>query len=265
LTERDEPQAEQPTTPAIAQAPKPQAPSSPNGPPQVQGKPESEIVPTNPKPDGPAAQSGDLEKSKTKPIPAEPAVEIAKTNPRSAIAFSAPVRETAASGPQISAKSEPAAEVKAPPSLQEAELPVKPGIRSEPAREISIRIPSSDHGNVEVQIVERNGKVQVTVRGSDAQLNSALRGDLTELVHTLGQKGYKTETWTPNDTYPLASASAREVQTPGRNEASQDRPGNQPNDGGNGGNQGGNQQQRRQQQERPDWLVELERRLENEG
>ena len=113
-----------------------------------------------------------------------------------------------------------------------------------------------------MQIVERDGKVQVTVRGSDTQLNSALRGELAELVHTLDQKGYKTETWTPGDTYPLTSADAPDVKSPARSESSRDWSGNQSKDGGNGGNPGGNQQQRRQQQERPEWLIELERRLD---
>jgi hypothetical protein len=173
--------------------------------------------------------------------------------------------ETAAPGPAVTSRNAAPAEVKETASAQPTELQTKPAVRNEPAREISIRIPSGDGSNVEVQIVERNGKVQVTVRGADAQLNSTLRGQLTELVHTLDQKGYKTETWTPNDTYPLASSSTQEVPNMGRSNSSTDWSGSQPNDGGNGGNPSGNQQQRRQQQERPEWLIELERRLEKEG
>ncbi len=264
LTGREEPQAaeapEPPDTPQSAKlAPAPQ-------------NIEPEIVPTNPKPDSRAAapsQAPSPETSKSKPIPPERTAENVPTNPKPQTAFAAPAREIPAQSAPGSAKTAPAGDVKqdvkqsAP--AQETELQTKPTIRSEPAREISIRIPSGDNGNVDVQIVERNGKVQVTVRGSDAQLNTALRSDLTELVHTLDQKGYKTETWTPSDTYPTASSSTPEVQSSARSESSQDWSGNQPNDGGNGGGSGGNQQQRRQQQERPDWLIELERRLETEG
>jgi hypothetical protein len=186
-------------------------------------------------------------------------------NPKSPAAFTAPTREVTGAAAAAAPRAAVPPEVKEASRAHDTELQTKPTIRSEPAREISIRIPSGDNGNVDVQIVERNGKVQVTVRGTDAQLNSALRGELTELVHTLDQKGYRTETWTPNDTYPLASSGAPEVRSTGRGESSPDWSGNPQNDGGQGGGSSGNQQQRRQQQDRPDWLIELERRLEREG
>ena len=269
LTQREVPEDSQSTKPAPVQRDsQKQLSLTQPAQPQGQEKADQENVPTNPKPNSPvpASQpSSEPAAPRTKPVVAEPAPENVPTNPKSPAAFSVPAGETPAHIQQTSTKSEPAPEVKGSAPMQETELQAKPTIRSEPAREISIRIPSPDNGNVDVQIVERDGKVQVTVRGSDTQLNSALRSELTDLVHTLDQKGYKTETWTPSETHPLTSASAPEVQTPGRRESSQEWSGNQPNDGGNGGNQGGNQQQRRQQQERPDWLIELERRLETEG
>ncbi len=244
--------------PNLAQASQPAAP----------GKADLENVPTNPKPDSqatPSQSSSEPVATKAKPVVAENAAEIVPTNPKTSGALAIPARESQVQGPQPPTKPAAAVEVKSSSPTQETELQAKPTIRSEPAREISIRIPSAGNGNVDVQIVERDGKVQVTVRGSDTQLNSALRGNLTELVHTLDQKGYKTETWTPSDTNPMTSASSPEVKTPGQSESSRDWSGSQPNDGGNGGNPGGNQQQRRQQQERPDWLIELERRLDTEG
>lgn len=268
LTEREEPEDSQSTKPSIVQRGQKQPSLSQPSQPQVQGKADQENVPTNPKstPHITASQpSSEPTAPKTKPVEAEHAAENVPTNPKSPAALAVPARETPVHGPQSATKSTSAPEVKGSASAQETELQAKPTIRSEPAREISIRIPSAGNGSVDVRIVERDGKVQVTVRGSDTQLNSALRGELTELVHTLDQKGYKTETWTPGDSYPLTSASTPEVRTPGRSESSPDGSGNQSNDGGNGGNPSENQQQRRQQQERPDWLIELERRLETEG
>ena len=268
LTEREEPEASQSTTQSMAQRGQKQPSLSQPSQPQAQGKADPENVPTNPKPNSPVTASqpsSEAATPKTKPVEAEYAMENVPANPKSPVALAVPARETSMHGPQISTKSTSAPEVTGSGPTQETELQAKPTIRSEPAREISIQIPSAGNGNVDVQIVERDGKVQVTVRGSDTQLNSALRGELAELVHTLDQKGYKTETWTPGETYPLTSASAPEIQTPGRSESSPDGSGNQSKDGGNGGNPGGNQQQRRQQQERPDWLIELERRLETEG
>ena len=269
LTEREQPEEAEITKPSVVQpAQKPTSLTQPSQSPLVPGKADPENVPTNPKQTFQSTGSqppSETVASKPKGVATERAAENVPTNLKSPVAFVMPEREAPARAPQSFTKSSSAPEVKGSAPMPETELQAKPTIRSEPAREISIRIPSADNGNVDVQIVERDGKVQVTVRGSDTQLNTALRGELTELVHTLDQKGYKTETWTPSDTYPLVPSSAREVQTPGRGESSQDWSGNQPKDGGNGGQSGGNQQQRRQQQERPDWLIELERRLETEG
>ncbi len=268
LTEREEPEDSQFTKPSMIQRSEKQPSLTESSQPKAQGKADPENVPTNPKPNSPVTASqpsSEPAAPKTKPVEAEHAAESVPTNPKSPAALAVPARETPAQGPQSSTKSTSAPEVRGSAPTQETELQAKPTIRSEPAREISIQIPSADGGKVDVQIVERDGKVQVTVRGSDTQLNSALRGELAELVHTLDQKGYKTETWTPGDTYPLTSADAPDVKSPTRSESSPDWSGNQSKDGGNGGNPGGNQQQRRQQQERPDWLIELERRLETEG
>ena len=269
LTEREQPEDAETTKPSVTQSSQKQTSlAQPYQSPLVPGKAEPENVPTNPKQifqSTGSQSSSETVVSKPKGVATERAAENVPTNPKSPAAFVVPEHEPSARAPQSFTKSSSALEVKGSAPMPETELQAKPTIRSEPAREISIRIPSADNGNVDVQIVERDGKVQVTVRGSDTQLNAALRGELTELVHTLDQKGYKTETWTPGDTYPLTPSSAREVQTPSRGEPSQDWSGNQPKDGGNGGQSGGNPQQRRQQQVRPDWLIELERRLETEG
>lgn len=223
-------------------------------------QPGVEIARTNPKSE-PSQPSVEAENNKTKPISPEPEPEIARTNSKPAVVFAAPTRET---GPAISGTAStrvpPASESKAPAAIEHTELQAKPLIRTDVAREISIRIPSADSGNLDVHLVERNGRVQVTVRTADTQLSSALRGELTELVRTLDQKGYKTETWTPADTYPFGKSDIREVQTPARSDSSPDWSGGQPG----GGHPGDSQQQKQQKQNRPDWLIELERRLQKE-
>ncbi len=264
LTEHDEPEEPQTAKPSTLPPGQklPALPQTAHS--EMPAKLEPENVPTNPKSTSQAAAS-DTATAKAKPLPAEKPAENVPTNPKSASPITLPAREAPPQGQPNSTRTASAPEVKQSTPTHETELQSKPTIRSEPAREISIRIPSTGgSGNVDVQIVERDGKVQVTVRGSDNHLNAALRSDLTDLVHTLDQKGYKTETWTPADTYPLTSAKGPEVQTPGRGESSPDWSGNQQNSGDQG-NPGGSQQQRRQQQERPAWLIELERRLETEG
>jgi len=251
------PDTQKQSGPAPTSQSEPQAMTDPENVPSSKHVTRAETAP--PPPTDPAT-------GKPKPVLAENPTENVPTAPKPSLPIALAPLETPPHGQPNSTKTASAPEVKQSSAAQQTELQSKPTIRSEPAREISIRIPSTaGSGNVDVQIVERDGKVQVTVRGSDNQLNSALRSDLTELVHALDQKGYKTETWTPADTYPLTSGRGPEVQTPGRSESSPDWSGNQQPGGGDQGNPGGHQQQRRQQQERPDWLIELERRLDREG
>jgi hypothetical protein len=134
-------------------------------------------------------------------------------------------------------------------------------VRNGPVREISLKLPDKNGGTVEVQIVERGGKVNVIVRSPDTNLSNTLREQLTELVRAVHEKGYDIETWTPPETRPHLGEKATFATDFMRGEGSSAGSGNPQNGGGQNGS---NQQQKRQQQ-RPEWLLELERRLQKEG
>lgn len=243
LTEREQPQAEKNTK------------LTPN---QLSVATEPETARTNPKPAAPAPVVVP-ENDKTKPNLDEPTSEIAQTNPKSSLTFAVPVREAE----PAQAKAVPGPEGKQAATVNHTDLQEKPAVRTEAAREISIRIPSSGNRTLDVHLIEHNGKVNVTVRTSDPQLSSALRGELTELVRTLDQRGYKTETWTPADTYPLGTADSRGVRPANHSESYPDGPEQQqPGDAPSGGNP---QQKQNKQQNKPGWLIELEGRLKKEA
>jgi hypothetical protein len=130
-------------------------------------------------------------------------------------------------------------------------------------REIVVTIPSGSGRGVEVQIIEQNGSVHVTVRTNNNELNATLRGELSDLVRVLEEKGLKAETWTPADTYPSSNANELKASTSQSQNNYGSGAGSQGE--GGGGNRGGSQQQQKQEeqnQSRRDWLLELERRLE---
>lgn len=82
------------------------------------------------------------------------------------------------------------------PAAASAEFETSTAIRTQPIREISFRL-AADSANVDIQVAQRAGKVQVAVRTSDQQLAQSLQSNLGELVGHLEDKGFKTETWSP--------------------------------------------------------------------
>ena len=261
---RQQPQPQETETPPTGQdPPQPAAVAAPaldetNPMPSVQARPEQiGYVPQKAPPAAEPAQkskpaatdaSHDVPQPEIKTLPA----------PNGAIPISsAPLRPASISEPKQTPSAAP------PPSASTpADVP-KPAAAPGSIREISVRIPAQDNSRgVEVQLIERGGKIEVTVRAGDQQLSSALKGDLTDLVRMLDSKGYKTETWTPSDTNPLVHGASHGIAEMTRSDTPQDRSGGQQQDSAGGGNSGSNsQQQRRQQQNRPAWLQELERRL----
>jgi hypothetical protein len=111
-------------------------------------------------------------------------------------------------------------------------------VRLEPARQISLRLAGTDSANVDVQIRERAGKVQVAVRTGDSQLAKSLQSDLSDLVNRLDVRGFKTETWVPATTHHAATPAlgadpgqpehsgswSREHQSHEQNQSNQRRP-----------------------------------------
>ena len=109
-----------------------------------------------------------------------------------------------------------------------------------PLREISFRL-SADSSNVDVQVAQRAGRIQVAVRTGDPEVAKSLQSNLGELVGTLEEKGFRTETWTPatvqhagparepagnRQSQPDGSSSGGGAQDPGQpqHESNQRRP-----------------------------------------
>lgn len=91
-----------------------------------------------------------------------------------------------------------------PPALEASQAPAtsqevetKSTVRPKPIREISLRLTMAASADVDVQLAERAGKVQVAVRTGDQELETSLQANLGELVGRLEEKGFRTEAWTP--------------------------------------------------------------------
>jgi hypothetical protein len=116
-------------------------------------------------------------------------------------------------------------------------LGINAALPSQPIQEISLRL-SDASANVDVQVAQRAGKVQVAVRASDPELAQSLQTNLGELVGRLQDKGFKTEAWTPI----LAQHGSAVVRAPGSS-------GNSPGDSADSRSGGGQPDQRQGQQE----------------
>ncbi|HLJ17802.1 MAG TPA: hypothetical protein VKV15_25115 [Bryobacteraceae bacterium] len=146
------------------------------------------------------------------------------------------------------------------PQVAEAVSEPQTTSRAEPSHGISLRLSGPDSASVDVQVLERSGKVQVAVRSNDADLSSSLRQNLGDLVSNLETKGYKTETWAPAERTPVISSETAN-DTGSRNSSHSDTPGKGSDQSG-GNRDGGGQRQRQQQQGRPFWIQEFENSLD---
>jgi hypothetical protein len=113
------------------------------------------------------------------------------------------------------------------------------------ARQISLKLAGADATNVDVQVRERAGRIEVAVRAGDSELNKSLQSDLGDLVSRLENRGFKTEAWTP-------AAARQPVSLPSASEAGahQQQPGHSGSGGGRQPRQGqGDSNPRRQPRE----------------
>jgi hypothetical protein len=147
----------------------------------------------------------------------------------------------------------PAPQPQAPPTAS-PELETANASQAPPVREISFRIEAAS-ANVEVQVAQRAGKVQVAVRTADPDLAKSLQTNLGDLVGRLEDKGYKTETWTP----VTAQHGTAAVREPSNSANSQSQSGNPGSQGGEQDQQRGQQESNRQRQGR--WQTQLEETL----
>jgi hypothetical protein len=176
---------------------------------------------------------------------AKPGVEMPATDIPSRAVQATASRETSA---------EPAASKVS--KAEQAPLEPKPVVPAQPARQIALRVSDGESSNVDVQVRERAGKVQVAVRTTDSQLSQSLQSDLGDLVSRLESKGYKTEAWT------AAGFQHSAAPTPG---ASANTGAQSEQSGSGGGSQHQPQQQQQQSPHRhPRWAQTFDETLDTE-
>jgi hypothetical protein len=125
-------------------------------------------------------------------------------------------------------------------------------VPAQPIREISFRL-AADTANVDVQVAQRAGKVQVAVRTTDQDLAKSLQTNLGELVGRLEDKGFRTEAWTP--------AAAQHPPAAVRDPSSLAHSQNQSNDSGPWGGHQRQGQQESNQRQRGRWKTQVEEML----
>jgi hypothetical protein len=124
----------------------------------------------------------------------------------------------------------------------------------QPPGRIDLRVQGQQNERVDIRLVARGNEVQVTVKTASPALNTELRGGLQDLVQTLKDSGYQTDSWKPLlPGSPSSSASHDAGREQGR-----------PPEGGWGGRESapGGQQENRggrgKQDNPPRWVEELE-------
>jgi hypothetical protein len=84
--------------------------------------------------------------------------------------------------------------------------------KSEPVRDLSIRIGDNPGNQVDVKIQERAGEVHVSVLSSSPTLTSDLRQQVGDLVGKLDRAGYHAETFKPTSSTPSQQTSNQSDQ-----------------------------------------------------
>jgi len=128
-------------------------------------------------------------------------------------------------------------------------------VQTQPIREISFRLATAS-ANVDVQVAQRAGKVQVAVRTADPDLAKSLQTNLGELVGRLEDKGFRTETWNPVGEQHGSSA-VREPSNSANNQSQSESSGSR---GGQPGQRQG-QQDSNQRQQQGRWKTQLQETL----
>jgi len=92
---------------------------------------------------------------------------------------------------------------------------INPMVPPQPTRQISLKLTGADASKVDIQVTDRAGKVQVSVRTPDHELAKSMQADLGELVGRLEGKGFKTETWVPSTVHSLGAVRAEQSGSAG--------------------------------------------------
>jgi hypothetical protein len=107
---------------------------------------------------------------------------------------------------------------------------------------------------VNLDLIEKAGKVQVTVRTPDHELAKSLQTDLGDLIGRLESKGFKTESWIPSTIHQAAAPAQSTNSNGGFNQP-------QHSGGGQGGGQQRHQQNGSNQRQQARWTAQMEETL----
>jgi len=143
---------------------------------------------------------------------------------------------------------------KPPPATNPPESETTSAVQTPAIREISFRLAAAS-ANVDIQVVQRAGKVQVAVRTADPELANSLQTNLGELVGRLEDKGFRTEAWTPV-TAQHGSGAVREPSNSPNSQSQSDHAGNQ-----SGQRDPRQPQQESNQRQQGRWKTQLEETL----
>jgi hypothetical protein len=130
----------------------------------------------------------------------------------------------------------------------------KVGIAPPPFRQISLKLSTDDSTRVNLDLTEKAGKVQITVRTPDHELAKSLQTDLGDLIGRLEGKGFKTESWIPVSVHQTAAPSQSSSSNNGFGQP-------QHSGGGQGGGQQRNQQNGSNQRQQARWAAQIEETL----
>lgn len=142
-----------------------------------------------------------------------------------------------------------------PSALKVASEPeTKVGIAPPPFRQISLKLTTDDSTRVNLDLIEKAGKVQITVRTPDHELAKSLQTDLGDLIGRLEGKGFKTESWIPATIHQAAAPSQSADSNNGFGQP-------QHSGAGQGGDQQRHQQNGSNQRQQARWKAQIEETL----
>jgi hypothetical protein len=131
------------------------------------------------------------------------------------------------------------------------EVEARSAVRPQPIREISLKLSGAATKDINVQVIEKAGKVQVAVRAPDQETAKSLQTNLGDLVGRLEGKGYRTEVWIP------AATQHGDAAVKGAHSAH--RHGQAGDSGAGAGQQPGHDQQESSRRQQARWRAQLKR------
>jgi hypothetical protein len=135
-----------------------------------------------------------------------------------------------------------------------SEPEIKVGIAPPPFRQISLKLSTDDSTRVNLDLIEKSGKVQVTVRTPDHELAKSLQTDLGDLIGRLESRGFKTESWIPAAVHQAAVSAQSTNSNGGFGQPQQ-------SGAGQGGGQQHHQRNGSNQRQQARWTAQIQETL----